>query len=77
MLVSSALSFLAATLTLIAFAIDIALFGLVKSEMNDFTANATTTTAPGTSNVFQIIFSCHARNLQNMAFSSLHWTSIS
>jgi len=63
MLVASALSFLAATLTLIAFAIDIALFGLVKSEMNDFTANATTTTAPGTSNVFQanidhILMSC-------------------
>jgi len=47
MLVASLLSFVAATLTLIAFAIDIALYGLVKSEMNDLGVGARTRTAPG------------------------------
>src|SRR6266498_5130738 len=51
MLASSLLSFLAAILTLIAFAIDIALYALFKSEMQDFIANASTTTAPGSSSV--------------------------
>jgi len=46
-LIASLLSFLAATLTLIAFAIDIALYGLVKAELRDFNVAVTTTTAPG------------------------------
>lgn len=47
MLVASLLSFLAATLTLIAFAIDIALYGLVHSELSDFNVGVKTTAAPG------------------------------
>jgi len=46
-LVSSLVSFLAALLTLIAFAIDIALYAYVKHEMGDLTSNESTITGPG------------------------------
>ncbi|KAF9040079.1 pali-domain-containing protein [Panaeolus papilionaceus] len=46
-LIASLVSFLAATLTFIAFAIDIALFALVRHEMKKLNANANTNTAPG------------------------------
>jgi hypothetical protein len=46
-LIASLMSFLAALLTLIAFAIDIALFALVKHEMNKLEIGASTITAPG------------------------------
>jgi len=46
-LIASLMSFLAALLTLIAFAIDIALFALVKHEMNKLDIGANTITAPG------------------------------
>ncbi|PPR00269.1 hypothetical protein CVT26_009021 [Gymnopilus dilepis] len=46
-LIASLLSFLAALLTLIAFAIDIALLGLTRHEMNKLAVGAHTITAPG------------------------------
>ncbi|KZS95441.1 pali-domain-containing protein [Sistotremastrum niveocremeum HHB9708] len=46
-IVASILSFLAALLTLIAFAIDIALFAFVKHEMDNLQIQAKTITAPG------------------------------
>jgi hypothetical protein len=46
-LIASLVSFLAAFLTLIAFAIDIALFALVDHEMNKLQLDANTNTAPG------------------------------
>jgi len=46
-LLASITSFLAAILTLIAFAIDIALYALVKHEMNKLQIGANTNTAPG------------------------------
>ncbi|KDR73975.1 hypothetical protein GALMADRAFT_250705 [Galerina marginata CBS 339.88] len=46
-LIASIMSFLAALLTLIAFAIDIALFALLKHEMNKLQIGANTVTAPG------------------------------
>lgn len=48
-LVASLFSFLAALLTLIAFAIDIALFAFTKHEMNKLNIGASTITGPGTS----------------------------
>jgi len=48
-LVASLVSFLAALLTLIAFAIDIALYVLVRHQMNNLNINANTNTAPGSS----------------------------
>ncbi|KAF4612310.1 hypothetical protein D9613_003702 [Agrocybe pediades] len=47
-LLASIVSFLAAALTLIAFAIDIALFVLVRNAMNKLDIGANTDTAPGT-----------------------------
>lgn len=53
-LLASIVSFLAALITLIAFAIDIALFAFVKHEMNKLTnVDSNTNTAPGQS--YQII----------------------
>jgi hypothetical protein len=46
-LVSSLVSFLAALLTVIAFAIDIALYAYVKNEMGNLTSNESTITGPG------------------------------
>jgi hypothetical protein len=46
-LVSSLVSFLAALLTVIAFAIDIALYAYVKHEMGNLTSNESTITGPG------------------------------
>lgn len=46
-LLASIVSFLAAALTLIAFAIDIALFVLVRHAMNNLNIGANTDTAPG------------------------------
>ncbi|KAF9528840.1 hypothetical protein CPB83DRAFT_869364 [Crepidotus variabilis] len=46
-LIASLISFLAALLTLVAFAIDIALYALVHHEMGDLNNNANTNTAPG------------------------------
>ncbi|PPQ94284.1 hypothetical protein CVT25_004941 [Psilocybe cyanescens] len=46
-LLASLMSFLAALLTLIAFAIDIALFALVRHAMNGLDIGANTNTAPG------------------------------
>ena len=51
-LVASLMSFLAALLTLIAFAIDIALYAYVKNQMADLTSNESTITAPGWSIYF-------------------------
>lgn len=48
-LLASLMSFLAALLTLIAFAIDIALFALVRHAMNGLDIGANTNTAPGSS----------------------------
>lgn len=48
-LIASLVSFLAATLTLVAFAIDIALFALVRQEMDRLGAGSTTKTGPGSS----------------------------
>lgn len=68
MLIASLMSFVAATLTLIAFAIDIALYGLVKSEMKDFDVGARTITAPGLSNPLAYV------NIQFLTFSSFFFT---
>jgi len=46
-LVSSLMSFLAALITLIAFAIDIALYAYLKHEMSDLTSDEDTITGPG------------------------------
>ena len=47
MLVASLVSFLAALVTLVAFAIDIALFARVRHEMNGLGISANTNAAPG------------------------------
>ena len=46
-LLASLVSFLAAVITLIAFAVDIALLALVKHEMNNLDISARTITGPG------------------------------
>lgn len=46
-LAASLMSFLAALLTLIAFAIDIALYAYLKHEMSNLTNNESTITGPG------------------------------
>ena len=46
-IISSLVALLAAILTLIAFALDIALFGLVDVEFNKLQAGITTKTGPG------------------------------
>ena len=51
-IISSLVALLAAVLTLIAFALDIALFGLVDVEFNKLNADITTKTGPGLSNPF-------------------------
>ena len=51
-IISSLVALLAAVLTLIAFALDIALFGLVDVEFNKLNADITTKTGPGSSPPF-------------------------
>lgn len=53
-IISSLVALLAAVLTLIAFALDIALFGLVDVEFNKLNADITTKTGPGSSTPFFI-----------------------